>query len=378
MTASLLVFLVHLQELFAMRSAIFTDSKYALYPKSNVSTFRVATTLIVLWICCQSAKIHGAELDDALLKRFQKEAPIAWTKQVKLQKKFFFDTSGVTINSDQKVVRQGKVTQLDEYQEKRIRSNYRQMISKNMKKGVRTLQCVNPRYAFELASSSSGEWAITGIHPYQVAPPDGSDNKDAYNRILELPREIRPKSLPIQGTLNQHDWISEEVKIQDIKFISVNNLECVEVSIEFPFNSYVQNGDAKELVLMVVRFSAVGVFDPSNDWVLTSFVWIGTPPWKMTETFGYDENLGGVPFMTSSRRESRNMTTDTVRDEVVYQRSASVAELNEREFTLSAFGFPEPTLDEPPPYWLYSSLGGLVLVVVGGVLYNWGVGLRRK
>jgi hypothetical protein len=72
------------------------------------------------------------------------------------------------------------------------------------------------------------------------------------------------------------------------------------------------------------------------------------------------------------------MTTNTVIDEINYQRSVSVAELSEKDFTLSAFGFPEPTLDKPPPYWLYSSLGGLILVIIGGLLYQWGVGLRRS
>lgn len=361
-----------------MRSITLNYSGYPVYAKSYVSTIGVATTLVVFWIFCQEAHLRGAELDEALLKRFQNEAPLAWKKQVELHKKFFSDTSGVTITSDQKVVREGKVTQIDEYQEKRIRTNYRQMISKNMKKGTRTLECANPRYAFELASSSSGEWAITGIHPYQVVPPDGSDDKDAYNRIMKPPREIRPQSLPIQGTWNRHDWVSEDVKIQDIKFISVNKRECVEVGIEFPFINYEQNGDAKELVRTVVRHAAVGVFDPSNDWVLTSFVWMGAPPWKMTYTFGYDENVEGIPFQTNSRREARNMTTNTVSNEVTYQSTVSVAKLSDRDFTLSEFGFPEPTLDESPPYWLYSSLVGLILVIIGGLLYQWGVGLRRS
>ncbi len=361
-----------------MRSVKFSYSECALYPKSYVLTIGFATTLIVLWILCLTAQLHGAELDEALLKRFQSDAPKAWKKQVELHKKFFSDTSGVTFNSNQKVVREGKVTQLDEYQEKRIRSNYRQIIWKDVRTGKGTLRCANPRYAFELSSSSSGEWVITGIHPYQVAPADGSDDKDAYNRILEPPREIRPQMLPIEGTMNQLDWVSEDVKIQDIKLVSVNNRERFEVSIDFPFNSYTQNGDAKELVRTVTRHSAVGVFDPANDWVLTSFVWMGLPPSKMTYTFGYDENLGGVPFRTSSRRETRNMTTNTVKNEETYQPSASVAELSDREFTLSAFGFPEPALDQPPPYWLYSSLGGLVLLVIGAVLYKRGVGLRRS
>ncbi len=361
-----------------MRSVKFSDSEYALHAKSYVSTVGVATTLVVLWIFCQEAQIRGAELDEALLKRFQNEAPIAWKKQMELHKKFFSDTSGVTITSNQKVVREGKVTQIDEYQEKRIGSNYRQMIAKNMKKGTRTLECANPQYAFELANSSSGEWVITGIHAYHVPPPAGSDNADAYNRIMEPRRGIRPHMLPIQEVLNQIEWLSEAVKIQDIKSISVNNRECVQVNIEFPYTYLKYNGETKEVVKKVVSSSSVGVFDPSNDWVLISFVWMGEPPFKMTYTYSYDENLGGIPFMTSTRTETRNMITNTVIDEVNYQRSWSVAPLSEREFTLSAFGFPEPTLDESPPYWLYSSLGGLVLVVAGTVLYNWGVGLRRK
>ena len=298
-----------------------------MYPKSYILIVGVATTSIVLSLLCQSAKTHAAELDEGLLKRFQIEAPKSWKKQVEFHKKFFSDTSGVTIDSKQKVSNDGK-SELDEYQEKRIRTNYRQMISKDMKKGHRTLQCANPRYAFELANSSSGEWVITGIHPYQVPPPDESDVKDPYNRIMEPPREIRPQALPIEGTLNQVDWLSEDVKIQDIKLVSVNKREFVEVSIVFPFKSYEQNGDAKALVLTVNRHSAVGVFDPSNDWVLTSFVWIGTPPWKMTRTFGYDENIGRVPFLSLNLLDYLKLLDWTGRQRGCVQKAEIPADLD--------------------------------------------------
>lgn len=360
---------------FVVRLASFFDSESALYAKSFVSIVGVATTSVVCWIFCQRVQVRGAELDKALLKRFQTEAPIAWKKQVELHKKFFSETSDVTIDSKQNVFRKGKI-QLDEYHEKRIRSNYRQMISHDLSRGERTTECVNPRYAFELSSSASGESVITGIHPFQVATASVSDNIDAYNRIMEPPQEIRPQMLPIQEVLNQIDWLSERVKVQDIKSISVNNRECIEVNIEFPYTYLKRNGDANEVVRKVVNSQSVGIFDPFNDWVLISFVWMAEPPLKLTCTYSYDETLGGIPIMTSTRRETRNMSTNTVIDEINYQRSVSVAELNEKDFTLSAFGFPEPTLNEPPPYWLYLSLGGLVLVIVGGVLFKWGVGLR--
>jgi len=375
--ALLLVALSQAARLRYMRCFYFSDSEYVLYAKSFVSTVGVATTLVVSWIFCQEAQICGAELDEALLKRFQTEAPKAWKKQVELHKRFFSETTGVTIDSKQKVFRKGKI-QLDEYHEKRIRYNYRQMISHDLSRGERTTECANPRYAFELASSASGESVITGVYPYLVATANVSDNKDAYNRIMEPQREIRPQMLPIQEVLNQIDWLSEAVRVQDIKSISVNNRECVEVNIEFPYTYLKENAEANKVVKKVFSSSSVGIFDPLNDWVLISFVWMGEPPFKMTYTYSYDETLGGIHFMTSTRRETRNMTTNTVIDEINYQRSVSVAELSEKDFTLSAFGFPEPTLDKPPPYWLYSSLGGLILVIIGGLLYQWGVGLRRS
>jgi len=349
-----------------------------LYPKSYFLNVVISITLIVFCGIGFAPQLCGVELDEVLLKRFQNEAPKAWKKQLEFHKKFYFGTSGLTINSNQKVVREGKAIQVDEYQEKRIRSNYRQMISKDVRKGERTLKCANPRYAFELASSSSREWAVTGIYPYQAAPADEVVNKDSYNRIMESAREIRPQSLPLRGDGKQILWLSEDVKIQDIKSISVKNRECFEVSIDFPFAFFSPIGNTQKFVETVERRLAVGVFDPTNDWVLLSFAWNQTPNLRTSYTASYDENLGGIPFMTRCRQEIRNLATNIVLDDFDYERSASVAELSDRDFTLSAFGFPEPALEQPPPYWLYSSFGGLVLVIIGGFLYKWGVGLRRS
>lgn len=345
-----------------------------MYPKSHHTL--ISKTFIACWILCIAGRVHGAELDKVLLKQFKTEAPLAWKKQAELHKTFFDNTSGVTINSKQQILQGGKIMQNDEYQEKRIRLNYRQMIWRDVLTDNGTVECANPQYAFELTSSTSGAWVITNIHRYQVPSRDG-EKKDPYNRIMKLRSEIHPQMLPMQGTLNQIPWMSDEVTIQEIKSVSVGIRECVEVKIEFPFTFYKKNGDSKEMERTVVRRSGVGVFDPANQWVLISFVWLGAPPLKMTYSFTYDENHGGIPFMTSSRRESRNLTTNTVTNEEIYQCSVSVSDLSEVDFTLGAFDFPEPVLEEPP-YWLYSSLGGMVLVVIGAVLYKWGVGLRSR
>jgi len=51
----------------------------------------------------------------------------------------------------------------------------------------------------------------------------------------------------------------------------------------------------------------------------------------------------------------------------------------QREFLNSSFGFPEPSwYRPPPPYWLYVSLGGMALVIVGAVLIRYGKQLWRK
>jgi len=50
-----------------------------------------------------------------------------------------------------------------------------------------------------------------------------------------------------------------------------------------------------------------------------------------------------------------------------------------KDFTLAAFNIPEPSwYRPPPPYWLYVSLGGMALVIVGAVLIRYGKHLWRK
>ncbi|MCS6977776.1 MAG: hypothetical protein NZM31_12325, partial [Gemmatales bacterium] len=53
----------------------------------------------------------------------------------------------------------------------------------------------------------------------------------------------------------------------------------------------------------------------------------------------------------------------------------------ESEFTLSAFGLPEPpgvTWERPTPWWLYGIAVGLALVVLSGILFRVFGRLRRQ
>jgi hypothetical protein len=149
---------------------------------------------------------------------------------------------------------------------------------------------------------------------------DGRDIVHDYNRLMHPVAKILPQTLPIDGVLNKAAWLSEETRIRGIKSVSVNNRECVEVSIEFPFKRYKRDAEGKAGIT-VEQHSAVGVFDPVKEWVLLSFEWIGAPGFKTTNEFSFDEDIGGFPFETSSKMEVRNMTADTIKLSTTFQRS---------------------------------------------------------
>ena len=51
----------------------------------------------------------------------------------------------------------------------------------------------------------------------------------------------------------------------------------------------------------------------------------------------------------------------------------------EADFTVSVYGFPEPDWYQPPkPWWFYTSIVGMVLVVVGAVVFHFGKRLWRE
>jgi hypothetical protein len=148
--------------------------------------------------------------------------------------------------------------------------------------------------------------------------------------------------------------------------------------------------DGQELVRITFRYSpedrendrlrgGILVLDPSRDWVIRraelDLEAIGetTGPWKYIHEYQYKDGPNGHPLLT--RTELRNSQWD--RGAISYE-FYSVGETNmherkvipESEFTLSAYGLPEP--DWAPPkrtlWYLWLGLAGILCLMAGAGL----------
>ena len=126
-----------------------------------------------------------------------------------------------------------------------------------------------------------------------------------------------------------------------------------------------------------LRFTAT--FDSSSYWLPLTWEYILDDKHRevVTQTFGY--TFDGLPLLTQThtRAEPAPGSTESYRNgpmvcaETVTYDSRLPSEL---DFTLSAFGLPEPygvTWDRPTPWWLYIGGGTLAVLVIVILGYRW-------
>jgi hypothetical protein len=147
-------------------------------------------------------------------------------------------------------------------------------------------------------------------------------------------------------------------------------------------------GKSEELVRVTFRYSpedkktypqgglVVVILDPSHDWVLRKAeveVEIGggrKGVWKSTLRRDYKEDPEGRPIETRTELKSTFLENGQVSyvtggvGELTLQQRKSIPE---SEFTLSAFGLPEPHWAKPKtrPWYLWLGIGGIVCLALG-------------
>jgi hypothetical protein len=125
------------------------------------------------------------------------------------------------------------------------------------------------------------------------------------------------------------------------------------------------------------------IVSPSLSWCIVhgkKKIYIPQKDGTLSEPFGhyydieYGERIGSVPipkrmvaYWWSEDPQKPGLRTTTTFLSLVHRKA------DERDFTLSAFGLPEPpgvTWERPTPWWLYGILVGFALILVSGILYK--------
>jgi len=135
----------------------------------------------------------------------------------------------------------------------------------------------------------------------------------------------------------------------------------------------IEGPDANELVRVTFKYQAVDepkeraipegemVLDPSNQWCLKSYRL--SKFWGTIEcTFEYDGERAGIPFLQLSKEVLKGSGREAVTTISFTDLKHRVA--SDDEFTLSAFGLPEPTFQPTAPtpqYFYYLALAAVFL-----------------
>lgn len=121
------------------------------------------------------------------------------------------------------------------------------------------------------------------------------------------------------------------------------------------------------------------LLDPASYWVIKEGKlkarYLSGATGTITLAYLYVENNQGIPIPLQTVHYVQHSWLGGERSETWVSECDFYEDANlpESEFTLSAFGFPEPpgvAWERPTPWWLYGIVAGFALVILSGILYK--------
>jgi len=358
----------------------------------------------ILLACVAATPSHGEEvvtgkLDAELLDRFNSEAPKAWRKAKEDYLRYANTTNrkrDVQIESAQYSPTAKKLapTILEH-------KNISMKVGKDyglLKGGLEdksdseTVAIYNKSYyAMLQRKKGSEDWLLTSIGPIPELESDVSlpDALGEVNRVLFFASDPQSESV---HPFDENPFIKRDAgvteksrawpdlrnrKITNIESIDYDGKDMVEVTMTFEVSVIDwSSGSHNTYKSKNQPWKYTAVFDPTNDWSLNKV------------TGGVLQN--GQVINELSRKYSYTkingfFACDGYKEKVIEKKTGKVLRLVERtnkvtktsyspeQFTVSAFGLPEPDWYRPPtPWWLYSSITGLALIIIGATIFRFG------
>jgi hypothetical protein len=327
---------------------------------------RLSIGLVLLVFLGSSGRGLGAE---SLEARFLREAPAAWARYAELVRElqgvYSFDFS-----QTYRRARARRQQELKKNKNAKLLTITSESGSDTDNKGAATqVYGVNPNYAFKLRQNASGSWAITVLVDLRGKQPL-SAFEDQFTGF---------EHGAIQLVRLRNETLLEMVRKPEFKVVRSRRVpdipdELVEVTFD-----YAHAVDERQPGNPVQR--GVLVLDAGRDWCLRSYEVQTTDKgsMKLRALELNDTPLGiSVPKRTLLENDfilddERGENRQTFRYEFDLKALSKLPD--DREFTLSAFGLPEPR----EAAWRAKSVPLYVWIALcGGVFLLLGIALRRR
>ncbi len=324
----------------------------------RLTGIRLALIVAGLW-CAKPDPLPASAAEDTLVQRFLKEAPAGWKEYEsfagRLQGTVHFRyTSDGKLRSDSKFQMK---------QNRNCKLAICQYLMDSETSG--SVNVFNPRYAFSLERATEDRpWMVALLvekTSAQRSKPeaDASNNNARAFDLVNIPYSFHLSDLVAQKSF----------RVREATSVDRGGRQLVRVVFEFPHP--LPRGDTA----FCLAQAGTLLLDPANCWYLVSGeldgLWSGDVKGKVT-----------VENTVSDFDGTRPMPKKSVRTETVYRPGAQAPNVNlltwdfdytvpkelppDSEFTLSAFGFPEPGFARPRnPWHLWIAAAGVACVAAG-------------
>ncbi len=322
---------------------------------------------VIVVVCLQPIVVlapSGTIEADELSARFLRDAPDAWRKWRDLH------------SPTEKVVRHvrqgsaGNVYTYSEHYKHNAECTVCMTTSEDKDpmgetRSRREVWGINDRYAFYLKQKTeTSPWTIAHL----VLLKEGNEAPEIRNQLKRMIWMTNNDLLFIESE-NLPEMVSKPYfKVLAARLVNEDGVDAVEIDFQYPH----PRDETLPYFNNAVRIDSGSIIlDPNRYWCMRSFKVSGTYANGVKYTdYQRNEIRDTQPPSLSKSEGQESSTVQSSKQETRIERVEFSRRPPKSDFTLSAFGLPEPigTVERPTPLYLWVALAGIVLVVSGAAI----------
>lgn len=249
------------------------------------------------------------------------------------------------------------------------------------------IRCVGDGYSFELVNAEDGSrWLLGQIVDHNRLPND--PRADSVARAIDIRFMQFFSHLLIDGEYSATSLLENKSVLQELKFVKTNKGTML---IRFPIPASTKitsrtlsgiESEARDRIdESIVRNAELEAIDDDGAIrILRTRYELSKDSFRRGEEIVFRDFLSryGVDFPTAWEVTTFDSDSGESTIEIRFTSIEFGKPIADRTFRISTYGLPEPGwYRPPPPYWLYVSIVGMILLVIGAMLLRYGKRLWR-
>ncbi len=241
---------------------------------------------------------------------------------------------------------------------------------------------VNPQYGCDLGrTTTQSGWSLVEVVPAKGDPDGTQPTPNGYilRKKFPGPRSHGLQNCTVVYAPDPNLRLDEipEFDLQNASEVSHKGRNMVRIEFRLPFEMYVSNESTNNRPeKQQLTGDSYAIFDPDENWAVVEFSFQYGELFKHYATYEYSRLDTGVAYRSKELNE-RFYKGDKLSSTLV-ETTVKRVPVKLQDFTLTHYGFPEPDFYKPPrPWWMYVSITGMIIMVIGAVVLHFGRRMRR-